>query len=381
MREMEVERRAEGDMGKAKKGTRQRVGEEVREMMEREWYVKGMFDTLWRDKNKIGDMVVQVKVVLGILATMGVRRAHRGLEGVSHRCRLCGRPEEDGGETNYHVLWECPGVTGGVKDARRKMVGRIQKAVSGLQLEESREIMATALWRLEDGCRQWESVEELALLFEDEAFSKQDQVDILEAVQHMEGGAMRMSDRGMVGKNWEQLLVKVGVEEGEAQNMVGMMTKETVKGCADIWRAFMREVGDTQGEMGEEEWEIRRAVLESVGEERLETVSRSTMRKVRRLTEGEVRQWVDGFMRAVEGGEVEQVAADRVLDRIRKEGRGGVVSFQQWKLMMRRERAEHRRQRVRLPGVAERGEAQEAGVVVIGLEGGTSRRGGSGGSG
>ena len=85
------------------------------------------------------------------------------------------------------------GSQGGLKmPGGRWWGGYSLKEVSGLQLEESREIMATALWRLEDGCRQWESVEELALLFEDEAFSKQDQVDILEAVQHMEGGAMRM---------------------------------------------------------------------------------------------------------------------------------------------------------------------------------------------
>ena len=311
----EEERRAGGDRSRAEKGLRERMVAEARADLERNWYVEGMFESLWKDGNKIGDMVVQVKVVLGILATMGEKRAHRGAEGVCTRCRLCGKSEEEGGETNYHVLWECPGVTGGVKDARRKMVKRIKKGVDTLGLGESRDMMVTALWRLEEGCRSWESVEELALLFEEAAFSREDQARVLEAVRHMEGGSMKKCDRGLVGQNWQQLLVQVGVEEGEAADMVRMMTAETVKGCAGIWRAFMKEVGMTGGDMDGEDWEERRAVLESIGEEHLELVSRATMRKVRRLSEGLMRKWVEEFKSAVEAGEVEQEAAEEVLEQ------------------------------------------------------------------
>ena len=57
----------------------------------------------------LSDRIITVKLVAGILRTAG------GVVGKSKgecaRCRMCGK-EADGGETNYHVLWECTGGGG-----------------------------------------------------------------------------------------------------------------------------------------------------------------------------------------------------------------------------------------------------------------------------
>ena len=64
-----------------------------------------------------------------------------GKTGRSHACRLCGKPEAEGGETNFHVLWQCPGRhdKGIVRATREQMVREVVKAVGELDMEEGQE--------------------------------------------------------------------------------------------------------------------------------------------------------------------------------------------------------------------------------------------------
>ena len=77
-----------------------------RRMAEGEFSLPRMLEKVLRN-TLIMETVLKVKVMGGILATQG-SHAHRGAGGRAMKCRLCGK-EEDGGETNFHVLWQCIG--------------------------------------------------------------------------------------------------------------------------------------------------------------------------------------------------------------------------------------------------------------------------------
>ena len=69
------------------------------------WFVPGLLSDALNKLGGPGDTVIAIKVLAGILATEG-SAAHRGRGGEAIRCRLCGK-QDQGGETNFHVLWQC----------------------------------------------------------------------------------------------------------------------------------------------------------------------------------------------------------------------------------------------------------------------------------
>ena len=132
-------------------------------MEEGEYSLPRMLEKVLRN-DSIMETVLKVKVMGGILATQG-SHAHRGAGGQGIKCRLCGK-EADGGETNFHVLWQCTGAGrkgSKVVAARRKLQKCVIRKVSAMGLRDADEMMALTFWTLsERGALRWETVEAMA---------------------------------------------------------------------------------------------------------------------------------------------------------------------------------------------------------------------------
>ena len=110
--------------------------------------------------------VTSAKVMAGMLPTAdGVVARNRcsgnsgisGGEGLgSTACRLCGKTAQ-GGETDYHVLWECAGRrgeaagTGSMIATRRAMLAKLDKALVKAGLRQGEKAVMPAMFELRDG--------------------------------------------------------------------------------------------------------------------------------------------------------------------------------------------------------------------------------------
>ena len=75
--------------------------------LKQEWYTPGLVKSMLCNTTSkgAGDKVLGIKIMCGILATEA-SAAHRGASGNVWPCQLCGS-DDNGGETNFHVLWRC----------------------------------------------------------------------------------------------------------------------------------------------------------------------------------------------------------------------------------------------------------------------------------
>ena len=254
------------------------------------------------------------------------------------RCRLCGQPEEKGGETNFHVLWQCPGQHGKVKAARRKMCEKALRLVSKTELNGVQEEVVAAMWKLQDGVAAWNTVEELAVLFDEEIADEEIQT-VVEAVEAMEGWNLQWARRGIMGAPWVEMMARVGMEPQVAHQVVTELGKITMQGCAHVWRAFTEEVfgeGVADGE------ELREGGLKVKGiegmftEEEWNLMERRVLRRVNRMSMDKRHTWGLRCKTAMVEGSTENGAAVAAMEWIRmfwkQRHQRSLGEYERWKL-------------------------------------------------
>ena len=201
------------------------------------------------------DKVTKVKIISGMLATQG-SHAVQGIGGVCHRCRLCGKAE-NGGETNFHVLWECPGGRNGgqVWVARNKMVQKLNDMVGKLNLGDDEHVVMAAVRHLQGGTGVWEEVEQMLTMFGNGAVDAGLAEMLAVAVRGAGGAAMKLARRGLIGGGWVHMLEGLGTRRDVAVKLVSKMSGATLDGGVAIWKAFMGEVRGASdgGEEGDPE--------------------------------------------------------------------------------------------------------------------------------
>ena len=132
-----------------------------------EWWRPGLFRATLNGMGgmySISDMVTKVKIMAGMLATQG-SHAHRGMGGENSACRCCGKDDE-GGEMNYHVLWECPGRQpgGAVTKARNAMSRKLTAMAKELELGVDEHVAVAGVWFLKGYVPMFESLVEIAVM-------------------------------------------------------------------------------------------------------------------------------------------------------------------------------------------------------------------------
>ena len=263
---VEEEKRIE-DGGPPRQGSKaarmREFEEEVRLDLEEtgEWWLPGLFRETLKGMGgmySISDTVIKVKIMAGMLATQG-SHAHRGREGENSACRCCGK-EEGGGETNYHVLWECPGKKegGAVVKARKTMSRKLIAMVKDLELGEDEHVAVAGMFFLKGYAPMFESLAEMAVMMGGRGMP-QELVDLMEqsgvgpgAGTSEEACGIKLARRGLVGGGWVRMMVQMGIAEGKAVRTVAKLSNTTLVGGVSVWRAFNAEVRSGRA-AGEEE--------------------------------------------------------------------------------------------------------------------------------
>ena len=114
----------EAQMSKAAelRGLRRRAMEQLRS----EQFVPGLLAAVLSKFESAAEKVMYINILCDLLATEA-NAAHRGAEGTAHPCGLCGSME-DGGETNFHLLWRCNlpvNACESVKSIREQLCGNV----------------------------------------------------------------------------------------------------------------------------------------------------------------------------------------------------------------------------------------------------------------
>ena len=206
------------------------------------------------------DKITIVKLIAGMLRTAGAHAAARSGSNCGE-CRLCGK-ECDGGETNYHVLWQCKGAKvnephGPLVGDRVEMLDKLRVVLRKGGLEEEAQLVMSAMWELEDGGLLWgtaeQAMEEIGIM--DEVVMRRWML-LREVERGMAGEGVKMARRGVLGAPWIQMLVSLGQTETDAKTLCAKVGAIVQKGCVQVWRAFCKQVhqgeDNNHGAFGEE---------------------------------------------------------------------------------------------------------------------------------
>ena len=207
--------------------------------LEASWFLPGLMSDMLNKGGGAGDTVIAIKVLAGILATEG-SAAHRGKGGSCVQCRLCGKSEE-GGETNFHVLWQCK-ANQSVVNARNELADRVWAVIDKYGVADSDKLIAGALVLLKEGQAVWTEAMQLMELMADLPVEARHVRHAVTAAEGLEGRALDWGRKGSLGADWVKALMEMGVPRGRAFESVKGMNTELRRGSATIWRAFAAAV-------------------------------------------------------------------------------------------------------------------------------------------
>ena len=175
-------------------------------------------------------MTGRLKMLTDLLGTMGRLDVVKGLEVQKRECRLC--KEEGSVESTQHVLWHCKEA--GVVELRWAMLEKIRQAISAAGVEDANIVLLMAVWcvKKEGGFKVWQAIDELEELVEttEQAKKVESSLQKLRIGSRLE--AVRWARLGLLGSDWVQLAVSVGIEEPAAKQL-----------SADLARLMLSEEG------------------------------------------------------------------------------------------------------------------------------------------
>jgi hypothetical protein len=154
--------------------------------------------------------LMKVQVITAGLATQ-VRFGRQDVEAGDKLCRRCGERTRKP-ETNWHVLWEC--TDPGVVKQRAHLQKRLEQLLEKGGLRRSRLVVVMAMWRLGDGgvglkWEGWDAVASSAEMMEGMEPEAAEQLE--RSMTALDGTALDMARKGLIGANYRQLLVQLGM--------------------------------------------------------------------------------------------------------------------------------------------------------------------------
>ena len=184
------------------------------------------------------EKITIVKLIAGMLRTAGNLTDSKS-GGKCGVCRLCGK-EDNGGETNYHVLWQCTGTKDGescglLVEERAAMLGKVRSALGKGSLKEEEQLVMSAMWELEDGGVMWDTAEQAIekLGVTDDVVTRRWML-LREVERGMAGEGVKMARRGVFGAPWIKLLMSLGQTKAEAKALCVKVSKVVQVGCVGV---------------------------------------------------------------------------------------------------------------------------------------------------
>jgi hypothetical protein len=313
-------------------------------------------------QQSLTDRIITVKIMAGILRTAG-GVVGRGDKGQCHDCRLCGKAT-DGGETQYHVLWECTGCAENddgeqptLKAAREEMVAAIMKVLQDCGLGMEAQAVMSAVWQLKEGEATWSSAEQV---FQEHGISSDSARVrwglIRDMEQGMAGEGLLYARRGILGAPWVKMLQASDkkISRGQAREVCEKISRKVQVGCTTMWRLFGKAVaGDEDAGANEVSEEVQQAF--DVG-----VLSRQQMRMVSKMSDAQQAVWVARYTALREDGSTAQTAFNAGkarASRVRDDGTTA-IGIEEWSVQKSKERKASEAQRRAAQSSKDRDEAK-----------------------
>ena len=301
-------------MGTTPEGTKAGRSRELRSIaysdMLSEWLLPGLVGPAITKFQTKGDQIITIKLLTNMLATE-MSAAHRGAGGEVWPCRLCGQ-DTGGGETNYHVLWQCTADPGMVQQ-RNRLAATVWKVLEKYKLPIEDQLVASAMvWLKEGGEVAWAEIADLQEMLAGTHARPAAIEAIRGAAMGQRGEALDWARKGSMGANWMEALKEMGVAEGVAYQTIQQLNLEVRKGAVKIWRAFTAKVHGAEEKVAQEEMEKAEELLQNIfeGEDRGELVAIGKMVKAWPFTKR--KKWLQQYLHLEE-----KVGRDAAIERSR----------------------------------------------------------------